>query len=117
MSEVWCSFPLGPLKSNVEYNRVLPGGEDWECYGPVDGFVQPDKLSWWREVIFRGGSFQLEWVSTSDGVHYQGGPCPPGNFDHWPELQSDYLHRATIVVASGRHPKWMWWPAPELLMV
>ena len=117
MSAVWCSLPLGPSKSNVQYNRVLPGGEDWECYGPVDGFVQPDNLSWWREVIFRGGSFQLEWVSTSDGVHYQGGPCPPGNFDHWPELQSDYLHRATIVVASGRHPKWMWWPAPELLMV
>ena len=116
MSQVWCEADLGPLKSNVEYNRVLPGGEDWEDYGPVDGSVQPDKLSWWREVFFRGGSFQLQWVSTPDGFQYQGGPCPPGNFDHWAELQSDYLHRATIVVASRRHPKWFWWPPEETIL-
>ena len=109
MSEVWCSLPLGSLQSYVEYNRVLPGGEDWKCYGPDVGVVQPDNLFWWREVIFRGGSFRLEWVCTSEGVHYQGGPCPPGNFSQWAELQSDYLHRATTVVDSGRHPKWMWW--------
>ena len=110
MSDMWCSLPLGPLKSNVEYSRVLPGGEDWECYGLVVGFVQPDKFSWWREVIFRGGSFLLEWVSTSDGVHYQGGPCPPGTFSQWAELQSDYLHRATTVVDSSIHPPPVWWP-------
>ena len=85
----------------VEWQRALqPGWDHHQPGGPGSCMVQLDRPGWWREYIFRGGYFSLQWVSSVYGVHVQGGPCPPGNFGAWAELVSDNHHRAKMVVEN-----------------